>query len=97
MKALSETEIRNGLKDLTDWTYQNGALEAHYRFANFKEAFAAMTRIAFECEAMDHHPNWENVYNTLQIRLYTHDINGVGDKDLALAQTIEKLMRATQG
>ena len=51
-----------------------------------------MTRIAFECEAQNHHPNWYNVYNKLSIRLSTHDAGGVTEKDFKLAKTIETLI-----
>ena len=51
-----------------------------------------MTRIAFECEVQNHHPNWYNVYNRLSIRLSTHDAGGVTEKDFKLAETIETLI-----
>ena len=59
---------------------------------NFKDCFSAMSRIAFECEAQNHHPNWRNVYNTLYISLSTHDANGVTEKDFKLADAIEAIV-----
>ena len=53
-----------------------------------------MTRIAFECEAQGHHPDWSNVYNTVNIRLNTHDANGVTEKDFVLARTIEDIIES---
>ena len=53
-----------------------------------------MTRIAFECEAQNHHPDWSNVYKTLNIRLNTHDAGGVTEKDFKLAQTIEEIIES---
>ncbi len=53
-----------------------------------------MTRIAFECEAQNHHPDWSNVYNSLHIRLSTHDANGVTEKDFTLAKSIEKIIES---
>ena len=56
------------------------------------EAFSVMTHIAFACEKQNHHPNWENVYNTLNIHLSTHDAGGVTQKDIDLAKSIEKIV-----
>lgn len=53
-----------------------------------------MTRIAFECEAQNHHPDWQNVYNTLSIRLNTHDADGVTEKDFKLAKSIEEIIES---
>jgi 4a-hydroxytetrahydrobiopterin dehydratase len=93
MEKLSEHSIEERLLKLDGWKYSNGAIVASFKFGNFKEAFSAMTRIAFECEAQGHHPNWSNVYNTLDIRLNTHDIGGVTEKDFELAHTIEKVIK----
>ncbi|NKI28336.1 4a-hydroxytetrahydrobiopterin dehydratase [Arenibacter nanhaiticus] len=92
MKNLSDQEIEKQLADLEGWEYENFALETTFEFKNFKEAFSVMTRIAFECEALNHHPDWSNVYNTLHIRLSTHDTNGVTEKDFKLAHRIEEII-----
>jgi 4a-hydroxytetrahydrobiopterin dehydratase len=92
MEALHTSEIEKGLQDLEGWEYNENALETTFEFQNFKEAFTLMTRIAFECEALDHHPDWTNVYNRLHIRLSTHDAGGVTDKDFKLARLIEDLV-----
>lgn len=55
------------------WTESNNALHATFRFTDFAEAFAFMTEVAFHAEKMNHHPNWSNVWNTVQISLNTHD------------------------
>ena len=60
----------------------------------YKEAFSVMTRIAFECEAHNHHPDWSNVYKTSNIRLSTHDANGVTEKDFVLARIIEDIVES---
>lgn len=63
-----------------------------FQFKNFSEAFAFMTRVALEAEKMDHHPDWSNVYNTVEIRLSTHSAGDiVTDKDRKLAQKIDSL------
>jgi 4a-hydroxytetrahydrobiopterin dehydratase len=92
MKKLTEAEITEKLAGLEGWELNENALETTFEFQNFREAFTLMTRIAFECEAQDHHPDWSNVYNRLHIRLNTHDAGGVTEKDFKLARTIEALV-----
>ncbi|SDE79870.1 4a-hydroxytetrahydrobiopterin dehydratase [Pricia antarctica] len=92
MKKLSEKDIEKKLEKLKGWEYVDGAIETSFQFENFKEAFSVMTRIAFECEAQGHHPDWSNVYNTLTISLSTHDAEGVTEKDFKLAQSIEGII-----
>jgi 4a-hydroxytetrahydrobiopterin dehydratase len=92
MSRLSIEQIEKQLEQLDGWEYVDGALETSFEFQDFKEAFAVMTRIAFECEAQQHHPDWSNVYNSLHIRLNTHDIGGVSEKDFKLAKTIEAII-----
>ncbi|GMN11861.1 4a-hydroxytetrahydrobiopterin dehydratase [Croceitalea sp. MTPC9] len=92
MEKLSEEQIREKLSAIDGWIFDNVAITKSYKFKNFKEAFAAMSRIAFECEAQNHHPNWENVYNSLTIKLNTHDVDGVTQKDFDLATIIEKII-----
>ncbi|SMC55669.1 4a-hydroxytetrahydrobiopterin dehydratase [Cellulophaga tyrosinoxydans] len=92
MMALNLIEIEKKLEQLDGWEYVDGAIETSFEFENFKEAFSVMTRIAFECEAQGHHPDWTNVYKSLHIRLNTHDAEGVTDKDFKLAHTIEKII-----
>ena len=74
------------------WEEKNNQLYRKFQFKNFSEAFAFMTRVALEAEKMDHHPDWSNVYNTVEIRLSTHSAgNVVTDKDRKLAQKIDSL------
>ncbi len=94
MEKLSQKEIENRLGSLSGWEYNEGAIETSFEFRNFKEAFTVMTRIAFECEAQNHHPDWSNVYNSLNIRLNTHDAGGVTEKDFALARSIENIIES---
>jgi 4a-hydroxytetrahydrobiopterin dehydratase len=94
MKKLSKEEINDHLKSLEGWTYSDNAIHTSFEFENFKEAFTLMTRIAFEAEAQQHHPDWSNVYNELEISLSTHDAGGVTEKDFKLAKTIEKIVNA---
>ena len=94
MKKLSEQEIEKHLEEIAGWEYVDGAIETSFEFKNFKEAFSVMTRIAFECEAQGHHPDWSNVYNSLNIRLNTHDADGVTEKDFKLAKSIEAIIES---
>ncbi|HZJ36779.1 MAG TPA: 4a-hydroxytetrahydrobiopterin dehydratase [Gillisia sp.] len=94
MKKLSEEEINGHLESLEGWTYSDNAIHTSFEFENFKEAFTLMTRIAFEAEAQQHHPEWSNVYNELEISLSTHDAGGVTEKDFKLAKSIEKIVNA---
>ena len=92
MEKLNQNQIKEKLSNLDGWILDNGAITKSYKFKNFKEAFSKMTEIAFECEAQNHHPNWENVYNSLIIRLNTHDVNGITQNDFDLATKIEKII-----
>ena len=96
MEKLSKEEIEKKLENLKGWEYEDGAIETSFQFDDFKDAFAVMTRIAFDCEAQGHHPDWSNVYNTLTISLSTHDADGVTEKDFKLANSIEKVVEGTQ-
>jgi 4a-hydroxytetrahydrobiopterin dehydratase len=74
------------------WKEEDNKLKQTFKFKDFQEAFAFMTRVAFLAEAAQHHPNWSNVYNTVEIELTTHDAgNTVTDKDRELAKAIDKL------
>ena len=74
------------------WKEKDNALRAQFEFKDFKEAFSFMNRVAFEAEAQQHHPNWSNVYNTVDFALNTHDAGDkVTDKDRKLAKTIDSI------
>ena len=74
------------------WTEENNKLKKTFKFSNFQEAFAFMTRVAFLAEKHNHHPNWSNVYNTVEIELTTHDQgNVVTEKDRKLAKAIDEI------
>jgi 4a-hydroxytetrahydrobiopterin dehydratase len=76
------------------WTEDNNRLKKTFKFSDFQEAFAFMTRVAFLAEKQNHHPNWSNVYNTVEIELSTHDAGDiVTDKDHKLAKAIDKILQ----
>ena len=75
------------------WEEKNNTLYRKFEFKNFSQAFAFMTRVALAAEKMDHHPNWSNVYNTVEISLSTHDAGDiVTEKDRKLAKIIDALV-----
>lgn len=75
------------------WEENNSKLYKKFEFKNFSEAFAFMTRVALAAEKMDHHPEWKNVWNTVEVWLSTHDAgNMVTDKDRTLAKKIDGLL-----
>ena len=74
------------------WLEKNNALQQTFKFKNFTQAFAFMTEVAFAAEKMNHHPNWSNVYNTVEMRLNTHDAsNTVTEKDHKLAKAVDAI------
>lgn len=89
---LDDATIEKKLSNLPDWEYYDDAIHAEFEFENFKDCFSAMSRIAFECEAQNHHPDWSNVYNVLNISLSTHSAGGVTIKDFQLAEAIEAIV-----
>lgn len=75
--------------ELDGWTGGDDFITKVFRFDDFAEAFAFMTRIAIIADKMDHHPEWFNVYNRVDVTLRTHDTGGVTEKDVALAKAME--------
>jgi len=90
--TLNNVEITALLPSLPGWRHEGDALAKTFKFGSFKEALSFMMRVGFEAEAMDHHPDWTNVYNRVSVRLNTHDAGGkVTAKDVALARKIEEI------
>jgi 4a-hydroxytetrahydrobiopterin dehydratase len=91
MKKLSTTQIDYALKtSLSRWQLEGDFIRRDFEFKDFVAAWGFMNRVALLAEKADHHPNWENVYNRVTIRLSTHDADGLTDKDLQLAANIDK-------
>jgi len=91
---LSEAEVTAALAGLPDWTLRADglAMTRTLRFKDFAEAFAFMTRVALHAEKADHHPEWCNVWNRVDITLTTHDAGGLSQRDIAMAQAIDGLI-----
>ncbi len=89
---LSELEIEEELKQLSEWSVKNNKLHKEFKFDNFNQAFGFMTRAAMEIEKMNHHPEWFNVYNRITVELTTHDAGGITKNDVNLARILNALV-----
>jgi len=96
MQALAATQVQAQLAQLSGWTLAADGLSisCSYRFADFCNAFAFMTRVALAAEKADHHPEWFNVYNRVDVRLTTHDASGLTERDFALATVADAAAQA---
>lgn len=91
IQKLSSEERAAQLAGLDGWSVvtDRDAIRRQFAFADFNEAFGFMTRVAIKAQQMDHHPEWFNVYNKVEITLSTHEANGVTERDIALAKFID--------
>jgi 4a-hydroxytetrahydrobiopterin dehydratase len=92
MTKLSDSEIQSALAERPGWTVVNAKLHREFQFADFVHAFGFMTRAALAAEAMNHHPEWFNVYNRVTIDLTTHDAGGITARDFKLAAKLDALV-----
>ena len=93
MKRVQRVGAASALLLLEGWTAARGrdALQKTFMFKNFNEAFGFMTQVALQAEKLDHHPEWTNVYNRVEVTLTTHDANGVTERDVAMASFMDQL------
>jgi 4a-hydroxytetrahydrobiopterin dehydratase len=93
MSKLQGDARKSALAALGDWRELPGrdAIAKKFVFRDFNEAFGFMARVALVAEKMDHHPEWFNVYKTVEVTLSTHDAGGLTEKDVALAKAMNKL------
>jgi len=98
-ERLDDNAIAQMIEQLTGWTRSadGKAIEKIFRFANFNAAFGWMTRAAIKAEQLNHHPEWFNVYNRVEVRLTTHDQDGLTDLDHRLAKSMDKMAAETGG
>jgi 4a-hydroxytetrahydrobiopterin dehydratase len=94
IEPLDDTERAEALDALPDWDYDEArdAISRAFTFNNFGEAFAFMTQVALMAEKADHHPEWSNVYNRVDITLTTHDAGGLSSRDIDMAAAIDGLV-----
>ena len=86
-------------EEIEDWEKTNDGREAFaklFKFSDFKQAFSFMTSVSSIAEKHDHHPNWKNVYNKVEIRLFTHEANGLTERDFKLAKEIDQIIVRSQ-
>jgi 4a-hydroxytetrahydrobiopterin dehydratase len=88
---LNDGELQAALSGMKDWSVRNGKLHREYKFADFVHAFGFMATAAIAIEKKDHHPEWCNVYNRVTVDLTTHDSGGITQKDIALAEMLDKV------
>ena len=91
MKVYQESDADPKLASLAGWSFENDGIQKTFTFKDFTQAFGFMTQVAILAEKADHHPEWSNVYHTVNIRLSTHDAGGLTDNDFDLAEQIEAL------
>lgn len=91
MAVLSDDEVREALAELPEWEQADEGITREYVVGNFRDAVALVVRIAFEAEAVNHHPDIDVRYNRVRLALSTHSEGGVTAKDLELARTVESL------
>jgi 4a-hydroxytetrahydrobiopterin dehydratase len=93
-KKLSEAEVNERLSQAKEWTLANGKLHRAFECKDFVTAFGNMTRVALVAEAMNHHPEWFNVWNKVVIDLNTHSVKGISNLDFELAAKIDEIFGA---
>lgn len=94
IEALSEAERAEALDGLPDWDYDEGrdAISRSIVFTDFAEAFGFMAQVALIAERMNHHPEWTNVWNRVEVLLTTHDAGGLSPRDIELAEAIDAIL-----
>lgn len=92
-KKLGDSERQAAMEELTGWAQVEGrdAITRSFRFADFNQAFGFMTRVAMMAEKLDHHPEWFNVYNRVEVTLSTHDAGGLTSLDVTLARFMNEI------
>lgn len=91
MRRLSDHEVAAAAEQIAGWRVRDGKLHREFQFANFVEAIGFIDRVALEAEALNHHPEWSNVYNKVTVVLWTHDVGGLSHLDFRLAGKMNEL------
>ena len=92
MSLLNASELQAAQQQLPDWTFEDTSLSRGFVFADFVAAFGFMSKVALLAERMNHHPEWSNVYNRVEVRLTSHDKGGITARDIKLAVEINALL-----
>lgn len=89
MQQLSDDDVNQRLQAATGWQRKGNAIAKQFRFADFTQAFGWMASVALVAERLDHHPDWKNVYNRVDVELSTHDAGGITARDFELAARMD--------
>lgn len=90
-RKLKDDEIDQALAELSDWSIQNGKLHKTFKFSSFAQAIGWMVSVAIYADKLDHHPDWQNGYNKVEVNLLTHDMGALSTLDVALAKRMDAL------
>lgn len=90
-RKVSEEEVHEALEDLPGWVVKDGKLHKEYKFSDFAAAMGWMVQVGIYADKLDHHPDWCNGYNKVQVDLMTHDLGALSTWDLELAKKMEEL------
>ena len=89
---LQDAELKELIAKIPEWVFKTEYIEREFNFVNFIEAFSFMTKVALICEKYNHHPNWENSYSKVTIKLTTHDLGGISNLDQNIASEINCIL-----
>ncbi|MBD8607772.1 4a-hydroxytetrahydrobiopterin dehydratase [Aeromicrobium sp. CFBP 8757] len=95
MTSYTDAQIEEALDGLPAWSQEGEAIVKSFEFADFMAAISFINKAAGSIDEMDHHPEWTNVYNRVDIRLSSHDVGGVTDRDVQLARVLERVAAAS--
>ena len=93
MSSLSHQQVDLQLEELAGWVREGDSIVKTYHFSDFIEAISFMNQAAFYAEALDHHPEWRNIYNVVEVRLTTGDTGGITSHDIRLAKRMEHIIQ----
>jgi 4a-hydroxytetrahydrobiopterin dehydratase len=93
MSSLSDKQINLQLEELAGWQRDGNSIVKTYDFSDFIEAMSFMNQAAFHAEALEHHPEWRNTYNIVEVRLTNHDTGGISSLDIRLAKRMEHIIQ----
>lgn len=93
-ELISKDELNQKINNLSkNWVIEDVFLKGSFVFKNFDDAFSFMKKVAIKCEDMNHHPKWTNVYNKVDVELYTHDSGGITEKDFELSSYMDSIFQ----
>ena len=92
VSLIEKNQLDSFIEKNPSWIIDNKMIKKEFKFENFIEAFGFMSKVALLSEKIDHHPDWQNIYNKVKINLTTHDKGGITSNDIKLAEAIDKLI-----